>query len=260
MTLFYNEGLSLKSVRPQLWQSLRQIHAYNTEWKTLKGQIFSNFAISCAGSIRKASNVSSWCHALTCMKNAGENDKEMTIQAWNSRAISSQKLQGGKWGLLWVPFHPPSGSPFFVLPAGKYTAVKMLVDNASEDILELIQTCVSMHGWENCPWSDDTFACKKIWPGVHWRTTQSKPWTERMQITRDSAKLMFEHILWGHEHGAGDISRIFQRALGGSGGFRVHNSRKPKFTEPSIEDKACSAAVCCNLGKEAVAAGVPMEQ
>eukprot|EP00971_Amphidinium_carterae_P018033 355577-Amphidinium_carterae.1 len=259
MTLFYDEGLSLKKVRPQLWQSLRQIHAYNTEWKTLKDQIFSNFAISCAGSIRRAPNVSSWCHALTCMKNAGENDKDTIIKAWNSRAISSQKLQGGKWGLV-CPQPPIS----------KYTAVKMLLDNASEDILELIQTCVSTHGWENCPWSDDTFACKKIWPGVHWRTTQCKPWTDRMQITRDSVKLMFEHVLWCHEHGAGDISRIVNlthpeppnpiKHFTGHVGFRVHISRKPKFTKASIEDKACTAAVCCNLGKEAVAAGVPMEQ
>ena len=220
MTLIFDCKLSLKAINQELWNSLRHIHAWNMVFPSLKDQIDSNFEMSCRGSIRKPPNVLSWVHVLSKMRQAGEHDTNSIIRTWNTRhALAGHKLTGGK-----------------------ATAVRNVIENYDERIICIVMGVVSKFGWENSPFSDDSLSSRKIFPGTHWRIAQNKKWTDRMTVTSESAVLMFEHVVWLHENGVGDVAR------------------RPKQTKSALEEHALTAAVCCAVAKEAVAAGIAQQQ
>ena len=56
-------------------------------------------------------------------------------------------------------------------------------------MLTSIVEFVSREGWEECCWTDDALAFKKIYPG-HQFNAKSKKWSQRIKVSDDSMEMM----------------------------------------------------------------------
>ena len=59
---------------PHLYDSVRKLHAYITNFVSKRDEIFENFRLSARGSIRKPPNCLTWVSALLSLQNAGDKD------------------------------------------------------------------------------------------------------------------------------------------------------------------------------------------
>ena len=58
-------------------------------------------------------------------------------------------------------------------------------------MLTSIVEFVGKTGWEECCWSDDALAFKKIYTG-HQFTSKSKKWIPRIKVSDDSMEMMIK--------------------------------------------------------------------
>lgn len=210
--LLFEDGMEMRNNHPTLWQSIREIHAYDMAFTSAKEEVFSSFRMSCRGSIRRPPNVLTWCITLQKLKTSGEADVSNIMKQWNSQSTKNHALVGAK-----------------------STSVKNLLELADAKVLDAILECVSRHGWENSPFSEDSFGTRKMFPGQHWRIG-GKAWTDRCVITPESCLSMVLHII------------------------AVHGSCPPaarrKSSKSDMEARAQTAAVVTALAREATAAGL----
>ena len=163
------DGCSLERYHPKLWASTRRIYAKLVVWNNLRDQIFHRNKIDARGSIRKAPNAISWTSSLDRLRQAGDKDAGVIMRAWNNEASKQQQLVGGK-----------------------AQALKNVLDLMSADVFtNVVLPAVSELSWEKCPWSDDTFSNKRIFPGAGPRGGDAA-WRTRLTVTPKSMGVMFE--------------------------------------------------------------------
>ena len=161
------DGCSLERYHPKLWASTRRIYAKLVVWNNLRDQIFHRNKIDARGSIRKAPNVISWTISLDKLRRAGDKDAGAIIRAWNIVASKQQQLVGGKAQAL--------KNVLGLMPEGVFT--------------EVVLPAVSELSWEKCPWSDDLFSNKRIFPGGAPRAGEAA-WRTRLTVTEKSMSIM----------------------------------------------------------------------
>ena len=161
---------------PRLWHTSRKIHAQFLVFVNLRAQIFHRNKVEAGGSIRKAPNAITLAISLNNLSKAGDTDAGAIIKAWNHEASKQQQLGGGK-----------------------AQALKNVLGLMPQKILgDVVLPAVSALGWEMCPWSDDAFANKRIFPGSGPRTG-AQAWRERLTTTDESIHIMFLNQLDKHE-------------------------------------------------------------
>jgi len=171
-SLFIDDGVDMSQVAPELWQSLRDVHCINLQFGTLREQTFANFKVSVRGSVRQAPSPISWVVMLLRLSKKGDNDTGNIIKLWNKDNIKSAHVTGGK-----------------------AQAVKNCLELLDESTLQLVVDATSKYGWETGPFSEDTLASKKLYPGNHFRTINSKKWTNRQVVTKESCRLTFMRLI-----------------------------------------------------------------
>ena len=163
------DGCSLERYHPKLWATTRRIYAKLTVWNNLRDQIFHRNKIEARGSIRKAPNVISWALSLDKLRHAGDKDAGAIIRAWNTGASKQQQLVGGK-----------------------AQALKNVLEHMPSDVFtNVLLPAVSELSWEKCPWSDDAFSNKRIFPGGAPRAGDHA-WRTRLMVSEKSMGIMFQ--------------------------------------------------------------------
>ena len=166
---FQDGGADLSKYLPKLYGTARRIHAQFLVFINLREQVFHRNKVEARGSIRKAPNVISWTVALAKLRAAGDKDAGAIIKAWNHGASKQQQLVGGK-----------------------AQALKNVLGLMPEDVLiAVVIPAVSELSWDKCPWSDDAFANRRVFPGSAPRSGDSA-WRERLTPTDASMKIMFQ--------------------------------------------------------------------
>ena len=154
------DGCSIQQYHPKIWASARCIHAQLVGRGNLREQIFHRNKIDARGSIRKAPNVISWTTSLDRLRQAGDKDAGAIIKAWNNESSKHQQIAGAKAQAL--------KNVLGLMPANVFTTYLL--------------PAVSELGWERCPWTDDTFSNKRIFPGAGPRAGDAG-WKERLTVT-----------------------------------------------------------------------------
>lgn len=88
---------------------------------------------------------------------------------------------------------------------------------------------VLLHGWENCPWSDDLLASRKILPGFTPRMS-NKLWNERLRTSDESCLLFVKHVLADFE--------------------KTPPANRRKTAKVLAEDSSSLCALAVNLARE----------
>ena len=191
---------------PVLYQSIREINCCNMVHKSPREQLFYNFKLGGRGSIRKPPNLIDWTLSLRHLAaRAGEKDTGNVVRMWNSQCPVSQQIVGRK-----------------------AMALKSLMEQMPEDALTLLVTMVSEMGWEESPWTEDALASKRILPGYVFRVADSKAWSARQTVSRQSVVLMVERMRQ-------DVAK---------------KNLRGKLTEKQVSERAQSAAVIYNVLNE----------
>ena len=163
------DSASIQTYSPKLWHGTRRIHVKFLTFTTLHAQLFHRNKVGARGSIRKAPDVITWTIDLAKLRAAGDKDAGTIIKAWNMEASKQQQLLGAKAQTL-----------------------KNILDLMPQEILDgAVIPAVREMGWEKCPWSDDSFATKRIFPGAGPRTA-THGWKNRLTVTELSMKLMLK--------------------------------------------------------------------
>ena len=148
-------------------------HIYTADSKR---SLFYNLRLSHRGAIRRAPNAVAWCESL-CKQST--SDPLTLVRAWNDDA---QTAPGDR------------------IIGLKSAAVKQLLSTQIE-IRERVLQIVGQAGWDNCPFTDDNLASKKVWPGgTHraGRTPKTSPWHRRGNVTVVSCMLHLQSYCGQH--------------------------------------------------------------
>ena len=175
---------SLEKYHSKLWASVRRINAKLVVWNTLRDQIFHRNKMNARGSIRKAPNVITWAISLNKLSQVGDKDAGVIIKAWNQMASGQQKLVGGK-----------------------AQALKTVLDMMPQEVFtQIVVPTVSEMGWEKCPWSDDAFGNKRIYPG-HSPAGRalSVAWRDRLKVSSGSMRIMLSCQVDKHKKARPDM-------------------------------------------------------
>ena len=160
---------------------------------------FYNLGASNRGAIRKAPSALSFVYGL---RSLNTNNAEDILRSWNSTAPKSDQVTGRK------------------------SIVVALLLQLKLELLHKLQGCVSLFGWDACPFTDDSLSSKKLYPGSTFRTSRipkGSPWFTRGQVTEASFKLFIDLIC--SQHSAATV--------------------RLKLPKSAVEDKAevCACAV-----------------
>jgi hypothetical protein len=156
---------------PQFYKSVQKIEVHRIEFSSQRAQIFSNFKLSHRGSIRKPPNTLTWVFALDKLqKEHGETDPSNVVSMWNSEVAKANQLLGSK-----------------------ASSVKNLLEFMPEDGRRELISHSNTHGWEQCAWTEDMLASKKLLPGQTPRTPNKK-WNLRQTTCNESCTLMVKQI------------------------------------------------------------------
>ena len=151
------------------------------------------------------------------LRAAGDKDAGAVIKAWNAEASKQQQLTGGK-----------------------AQALKHVINLMPTDVLhDVVVPAVSELGWEKCPWSDETFSIRRIYPGNVPRSGDGA-WKERLTVTNASMRIMFLCQIDKH-------TKLLQTCV------------PPKLSKPKVEESAEQAALVHSMIKE-VQAIVPVPE
>ena len=163
------DSASIQTYSPKLWHGTRRIHVKFLTFTTLRAQVFHRNKVGARGSIRKAPDVITWTIDLAKLRAAGDKDAGIIIKAWNMESSRQQQLLGSKAQTL-----------------------KNVLDLMPQQILDgVVIPAVHEMGWGKCPWSDECFATKRIFPGSAPRTG-TPGWKNRLTVTELSMKLMLK--------------------------------------------------------------------
>lgn len=146
-------------------ETARTIYCFNQKLLTKKEEVFFNFKLSIRGAIRQAPNVIQWCFTLKNLNSHGENDATALIKEWNTQSSKAGQLTGGK-----------------------LYAVKQVLIGMPMVILLFLENHISLLGWGNCAYSDDSLSNKKVYPG-HCFKSPKPGWTDRVLVTERSMLL-----------------------------------------------------------------------
>ena len=124
-----------------------------------KAEALLAFKISTKGAIRQAPSAITWFITLANLSRYGVTDPSAVIAEWNSSNGRTSALVGGK-----------------------AMAVKLLLEKAPKTCANFLIQHVGAWGWNNCAFSDDGLASKKIYPGYCWKH-QKPGWADRNQVT-----------------------------------------------------------------------------
>ena len=166
------DGCSLERYHPKLLASIRRIYTKLVVWNSLRDQIFRRIKIDARGSIRKAPNFIMWALSLDKLRRSGDKDLDAIIKAWNNMASRGQQSLVGT----------------------KAQALKTVLDCMPQEVFtNIVVPAVSEMGWEKCPWSDDAFGNKRIYPGNSPAgRASSAAWRERLKVTPESMCIMLK--------------------------------------------------------------------
>ena len=70
---------------------------------------------------------------------------------------------------------------------------------AVEDVLDEILNHVGTLGWENCAWTEENLASKRLFPG-HVFPAKNRKWQQRLRVSDRSLRIMVLRIHWEQEH------------------------------------------------------------
>ena len=178
---------SMQQSLPKLYESSRTIWCYRFHFENKRAELFSNFATSARGAIRKLPNTLQWAASLKKLSITEEAAAANIIKAWNANVPRPSQLTGAKsMGVRNV----------LCLPVPIYNTLRWHV---------------SQHGWDGCVLSDDALQSKKILPGFIFRST-SKEWTSRGKINNASALWCFQHIINEYDHKPKNMRRKCERS------------------------------------------------
>jgi hypothetical protein len=178
----------------KLADTARTIYCFNPKLTTKKEEVFFNFKMSVRGAIRQAPNVIQWCLTLKNLNSLGENDATALIKEWNTQSSKAGQLTGGK-----------------------YNAVKQVLVGMPIAILTFLENHISLLGWGNCAYSDDSLSNKKVYPG-HIFKSPKPGWADRVVVTERS---MLLHVMM-------TVNEHMQK---------VPNARR-KYTKKDLEEGA----------------------
>lgn len=180
-----------------------QIH---TTYDVFLHSRFFNLGASNRGAIRKAPSALSFVYGLRSLNTSSPED---ILRSWNSTCPKCDQITGRK------------------------SMVVQLLLNLKKDLLEKLQTCVSLFGWEQCPFSDDSLSSRKIYPGGSFRSSKvakTSAWFSRLQVTEDSYELFVDMVT--SQHSATAV------------GCRA------KLSKSTVEDKAEICACAVHMAQE----------
>ena len=70
---------------------------------------------------------------------------------------------------------------------------------AVQDVLDEILNHVGTLGWENCAWTEENLASKRLFPG-HVFPAKNRKWQQRLRVSDRSLRIMVLRIHWEQEH------------------------------------------------------------
>lgn len=151
-------------VFPLLFQTARVIRVVIESHSTVTAVALRNAQLSQRGSIRKAHDSITWVAKLNMLRDKSQ-DPSNVIKTYNLSASSNAQLNGMK-----------------------RVAVLALM-SVSKEALDVILDCVSLLGFDHCPWIDEAWSFKKAMPGFMPRLS-TELWSRRLTITEASFLLM----------------------------------------------------------------------
>ena len=139
----FKYDIDLRSAMPHLYDSILRIYVYYMPQESPEAHVLRSMKLSAAGSIRKAYNVMEMVGAFR------------TLQDLGSGPLNLQSF---------VRKHNMNNSSGHQIVGAKATTMKLLVEGASNDVLDFILNYVGEVGIEDSVFADDSFT-KKIFPG-----------------------------------------------------------------------------------------------
>ena len=126
-------------MHPRLWLSIREINAFMLDPGTRLQAAMANMKMSARGDMRRANNV---IQIAMMVKELNLPDCGTFVRTWNKQSTREHQLVGRK-----------------------AVSMKFMFDLAPRTVLDKILEHVEEVGWDKCAWTDDTLACKKMYPG-----------------------------------------------------------------------------------------------
>lgn len=216
VTLCLDDEVDLQRVVPELWRSICEIRAVNISFGTLREHTFHNFKLSSRECKRRPPNVVSWVVVLDKMQQAGDKDAGASIRQWNKGNPKTNHVV-----------------------CAKAQSVKHIMELGGRRTIDLLVNHVSEFGWDQCAFSEDCLASRKVFLGNHFRTASSKQWTQRQRVTPEAIYHLFLSCV-----------RRFQKAPGVA---------RRKLTTLQMEARSEVAAIVLSLAEETCNVGVPMD-
>jgi len=140
-----------------LFKSCQVIYGHCPKVLNKKAEALLAFKISTKGAIRQAPSAITWFITLANLSRYGVTDPSAVIAEWNRSNGKTSALVGGK-----------------------AMAVKLLLEKAPKTCANFLIQHVGAWGWNNCAFSDDGLASKKIYLGLE----TSEAWLGRSKPSR----------------------------------------------------------------------------
>lgn len=173
----FQKGLNLKDHHPRLYASLLRVYIFHAPCATKRGEALANLAHSCRGAIRRPPNVMTFTGMAYNLIQAGDTDFTSFTRDWNSKSTKQFQIIGQKM-----------------------MTMKLLIETVPGKLLaDVILRSVGELGYDNCPFSEDNMASKKIYPGYSFKCTGSKKWAGRKKVTQDSFELHMRRVATLHK-------------------------------------------------------------
>ena len=166
LSMFIEDDVDLTAVLPYVAETASVIHCIFPSCANSRQEIFWNFRLSFAGSIRERPNLFTWIGVLRSMSALGDADSGSIVKQWNTEAPKANKLVGAM-----------------------ATNLKFMLEKMDVAVLDALCGIVSKDGYENQPFHDSSFSSKKCVAGVIFR--HSAPgWENILKVSTKSILLM----------------------------------------------------------------------
>ena len=196
---------SFMSNFPHVMKSCQEIFVHFVSLPSAQEEIFHNFRMSLRGSIRRPPNLLTWVGVLQALKQHGYEDSGEVIARFNGTVARQMQLQGSK-----------------------AVAIGNLMTHFPADLLQLLTSHASKHGWESCALSDDNLSTKKVLPVFVFKSPH-KTWKRLCAGSPEASRLCFQRVIADFEKQTG-------------------TRRKPERNH--VEQLAEMACLVVNLSKE----------
>ncbi|CAL1146424.1 unnamed protein product [Cladocopium goreaui] len=166
----------LKSFCPKLFDSVSVIWVQHMRQNSKEDEVLCNLKLSTRGSLRKAANLIQIAFMVRRLLASGGTDYTTFLRKYNQQSVAAHQLRGRK-----------------------QTALKLLFESAPKDVLDEILNHVGTLGWENCAWTEENLASKRLFPG-HVFPAKNRKWQQRLRVSNRSLRIMVLRIHWEQEH------------------------------------------------------------